>query len=850
VTRRALLVISASLAAARERPRHLLLGALVAGLLTGPLGASAAVLACAALAAVAGRPSLAVAAVVVVTAGAVVAVLRLQTLDRTALRPLLGAHVTRRVVLLEPPRRARFGSAALARLSGGRGAGERVLLRLPGRGDTVGPMRDELGPRIATALAERPGSPTDGTAGAPPAGSAPVETGAVLMVEGRLRELAPYESYQRRRGAHATLAARSWRATGVHRGGLPGAIDSIRRRAEHAFDTGLDPPRAALMRGMVLGQDQALTDSVRNDFQRSGLAHLLAASGENVALLVALVVPLLAWAGLGRTGRLVGALVVVGLYVPLAGNGPSIQRAGVMGAAVIAAALVGRPSSRWYALGLAAAATLVLNPRSAGDPGWQLSFAAVVAILLLAPRWRVALIARRVPAPLADAISLTAAATIGTAPIIAHDFGQLSLASLPANIMAAPLVAPITWLGALAGATGQVSMAGAHVLDALASVPLGLLLLVAHVSAAAPVAVLPVRVPSALALVAAYAGLLGLVFAPWHRVRGVVRSVALAVRSDGGGGHERRRRAHPVRSALAVVAAGVIGVALAHPRALASRVAGGGSAAGGGAAAGGAAAGGAAAGAPAGTRGLHVAFLDVGQGDATLIEDRGHAVLVDTGPPDGPILARLRDEGIHRLDLLVTTHPQIDHDGGAAAVLRAYPVGTLLDGDDGRVTPDHRAILAAARADATRILAPDAGEAIRSGPIELDVLWPHREQAALHAGGDPNARAIVAEVHDGGFSMLLTADAESDVTGALDIEPVTALKVAHHGSADPGLPDLLRRLHPRIAVIEVGAHNPYGHPTAQALRALSVVPRVYRTDHDGTVHLDLTGDRMEVTTTG
>jgi competence protein ComEC len=658
------------------------------------------------------------------------------------------------------------------------------------------------------------------------------------MVEGRLRPLAPYESYQKRRGAHATLVARSWRPTGMHRGGVPGAIDAIRRRAEHAFDTGLDPPQAALMRGMVLGQDQALSEPVRRDFQRSGLAHLLAASGENVALLVALVVPLLAWAGLGRTGRLAGALVLVGLYVPLAGDGPSIQRAGVMGGAVIVAALAGRPSSRWYALGLAAAATLLLNPGSAGDPGWQLSFAAVVAILVLAPRWRVALMARRAPAPLADAVSLTGAATIGTAPIIAHDFGQVSLASLPANVLAAPLVAPITWLGALAAAVGQVSLTGAHVLVALAAAPLGLLLLVAHVSAAAPAAVLPVRLPSAAAVTAAYAALVAVVFAPWRGVRTLLRNAVPPARwRDGRRGQpasapaasERGKTARRARTALAILGAAAAGVALARPAALASRLRGSG-------------------GSSPTPAGLRVAFLDVGQGDATLIEDRGHAVLVDTGPPDGPILDRLREERIMRLDLLVTTHPQIDHDGGAAAVLGAYPVGTLLDGDDGRPTPDHRAILAAARAHATKVLAPDVGEEVRAGRIKVDVLWPHREAAALHAGEDPNTRAIVAEVHDDGFSLLLTADAESDVTGALDLGPVTALKVAHHGSADPGLPDLLQRLQPQVAVIEVGAHNPYGHPAAQALRSLSVVPRVYRTDRDGTVRLDVSGGRMEVTT--
>ncbi|MCW3063139.1 MAG: fold metallo-hydrolase, partial [Solirubrobacterales bacterium] len=155
-------------------------------------------------------------------------------------------------------------------------------------------------------------------------------------------------------------------------------------------------------------------------------------------------------------------------------------------------------------------------------------------------------------------------------------------------------------------------------------------------------------------------------------------------------------------------------------------------------------------------------------------------------------------------------------------------------------------ILAAASARGARILTPGAGEVLRAGPIALDVLWPPREPTALHAGGDPNVRAIVTEVRDGAFSLLLTADAESDITAPLDLGPVTALKVAHHGSADPGLPALLQRLRPDVAVIEVGAHNPYGHPTAQALAALRTVPHVYRTDEDGTVRLDLTGGRMEV----
>jgi competence protein ComEC len=105
----------------------------------------------------------------------------------------------------------------------------------------------------------------------------------------------------------------------------------------------------------------------------------------------------------------------------------------------------------------------------------------------------------------------------------------------------------------------------------------------------------------------------------------------------------------------------------------------------------------------------------------------------------------------------------------------------------------------------------------------------------------------VARLDAGRFSLLLTSDAESDVTGPLPLAPVDALKVAHHGSADTGLPELLKRLRPRVAAIEVGRHNTYGHPAPATLAALrAAVPTVLRTDRDGTVRLHAVGDRMWV----
>ncbi|MBS1870651.1 MAG: ComEC/Rec2 family competence protein [Actinobacteria bacterium] len=440
--------------AAREallaHPRHLVLAALVGGLLAGPHAAAPVVVLLAlAAAGLAGRPVPAALAALALLAGALGAHARLTALDRTQLPPLLGTTATARVVLLEQPRPVRFGRTALARLD--QRGGERLLLR--------------IGQDVAWP---------------------PAPTGAIVQVRGRLHALGPFERHYARRGAHAALTLDAAVATGARRGGLAGLVDGIRTRAERALSAGLPPAQAALLRGMTLGQDEALDARTREEFRAASLAHVLAASGQNVALLLALALPLLAWAGAGLRGRLLGGIALIALYVPLAGAGPSIQRAGAMGAATTVAALAGRPASRWYALLLAAAATLALNPRASGDPGWQLSFAAVVAIALLAPTTRRALLARRVPAPVADATAMSLAATLGTAPLLAWHFHQLSLVGVPANLLAAPAIAPITWLGMLAGALGQLSPALAAPLNGLDAYLLAYVGWVAHVAAGVP----------------------------------------------------------------------------------------------------------------------------------------------------------------------------------------------------------------------------------------------------------------------------------------------------------------------------------------------------------------------------
>lgn len=806
-------VLGRLIAVLRAHPRHLIVAGAVAGLVLGPQWPPGALLAAAALAAVAGRPPLALLAAAATLAGAMLADARLDALDRTHLTPLIGRTLAVDAVLLEQPRRTSPGAGAVAAGSASRGYGQ-------GR----------------KALAEIAGGVGNGEkilvrAGAEVRWSV-VATGGVVRLSGRLEALGPWDSHQRRRGAHAVLrASRAW-STGRRRAGILGALDRVRARAERALSAGLGPREAALLRGMVLGQDEQLSEPVREEFRRSGLSHLLAASGQNIVLLAALALPILRGLGLPLRARLLGVLALVAAYVPLAGAGPSIQRAGVMGAAGLVAGLAGRPSSRWYAVLLAALATLAVNPRAVEDPGWQLSFAAVLAILALssplrealgppaeegsaaedlgvalgeesggadatARRWR----RPRLPRPVAEAAALTIAATLGTAPLIALHFERLSLVSLPANLLAAPAVAPIMWLGMLSAAAGQVATAPAVLLDALASYLLGYLAWVAHATSGMPKAELPVRLPGPWGLATAYAALAAMCagFA-LPRARRAARRLV-------------RRPAGRLGLAAALVLLAAL-VLRPGPAPIAP---------------------------PAGFR---ASFLAIGQGDATLLQHGSRAILVDTGPPGGPVLERLEEAGVRRLDALVVTHDQADHAGGAAAVLDAVPVGTLVDGGEGPPSFLRRAFLAAAARRGVRRIAPTAGQAIRAGPLRLDVLWPRRADP-FPPSADPNDRALVVLARDGPVDALLPADAESNVTAGLDLAPVEILKVAHHGSEDPGLPSILARLRPQVAVIPVGT-NSYGHPTPQALGALRAVPRVYRTDRNGTVRIDAVGERLAV----
>jgi len=549
------------------------------------------------------------------------------------------------------------------------------------------------------------------------------------------------------------------------------------------------------------------------EFRRAGLSHLLAVSGQNIALLALLAMPLLAALGMPLRTRLLWLLGLIAVYVPLAGAGPSIQRAGIMGGLSVFATLGGRRASRFYVLALAALVLLVLEPDIAADVGWQLSFAAVLGILLLAGRLRTAM-ADRIGdrgwrRALADGAAMTTAATLATAPLIAFHFEAVSTTTLFANLLALPAVAPAMWLGMLTAAAGQIPGLPVEPLGAVNSLLLAYIAQVAAWCGRPSWAYLHVHLGLG-GLVATYAALAGVVISVIRSGRR--RRVA---RLRGGGTRVRVLSGHARRGvngwrlglAAAVLAAAFV---LARPE-------GGVDAA------------------SSPPPGLRVSVLDIGQGDAILLQPRGApALLVDGGPPGDDLGAKLRDAGVERLGAVVVSHDQSDHSGGVLELLGRMPIDRLLFGKLRRPT------FAAVRAADVPTGRLAAGAEIHSGRLRVDVLWPPRGLLREPlVGADPNHLALVLLARWRRFSMLLTADAEAEST-PLDPGPIDVLKVAHHGSDDAGLAALLDRTRPSLAVISVGEDNSFGHPTPTTLLTLSEHDvRTLRTDRDGTVVLDV-----------
>ncbi|MFH8688441.1 ComEC/Rec2 family competence protein [Streptomyces anulatus] len=603
-------------------------------------------------------------------------------------------------------------------------------------------------------------------------------------------------------GAPRITGPPTWiqRAAGELRAGLREATDD------------LDADARALLPGLVVGDTSRVPSDLHDAFKATDLTHLLSVSGANLSILLFLLVgppgsalsaerrglaPLL---GLSLRGT---ALIGGGLtlaFIVVCRPEPSVLRAAACGLITLLAIGTGRRRSLIPALAAAVVLLVLYDPWLARSYGFLLSVLATGALLTLAPRWSVALRARRVPGRLAEVLAAAAAAQAVCAPVVVVLASRVSLVAVPCNLLAEFAVAPATVLGFAALAVAPVAPPVAELLAGIASWPVGWIATVARTGADLPGA--EAQWPGGWSGAALLAGL-------------TVSAVLLAPRL--------------ARRPWICAAAGLLLVlAVLRPVPLTRIMTGW----------------------P--PPGWAFALCDVGQGDAmVLMAGEGAGVVVDAGPDPRAVDRCLRDLAVTRVPLVVLTHFHADHVRGLPGVLRGRAVGAIQT--TSLEEPPEQAAFVRRTAAAARVptLRAVAGEHRRAGPVDWRVLWPRQGPGGAGATvREPNDSSVTLRVRAaGGLTLLLLGDLEplaqrELLRGREASGPVDVLKVAHHGSAfqDTGL---LHSVRPRLALISCGADNPYGHPSARTVGALRAAgARVLRTDTDGPIAVTGTGKEL------
>ncbi|MCH8910076.1 MAG: ComEC/Rec2 family competence protein [Chloroflexi bacterium] len=627
--------------------------------------------------------------------------------------------------------------------------------------------------------------------------------------------------------------------------GLRSAIAGYRSSVSYFLVDSLGSKTGGLAAAMLVGDRTKLLPETIDDFRASGLAHVLAISGLHIAMVGGIVVALSAWA-IGRQKQLyliAPALAVWG-YATMAGLSPSVTRAAIMFTVYMAARLFGRQRSVLPPLALAATVMLAIDPEIISSVSFQLSFAAVLGIALFSARiaakgsdWiessrRIPSITKRPLAGIVYGMSVSLAATVATAPLVAFYFGEIPVWGIPSTLLLVPA------LPLFIGGSVLVAVAGAVIatpIAAVGAIALGIgnyMSFIAETFASLPLG--PVDAEGwSIALIAGWYGVLvlmlnrRLVSVKLGRVSDAVRRIF--VRRPGA--RKTVARSRKSRYAYTVVVIWVAAAASFAGSALTDTP----------------------------SQDLTITFFETNRGDMILVETPSGARLLIDGGDDSDLAVQNLESVLppldRRIDVVLSTHPDADHLGGLQRIVERFDVGTIIDSG----VPHNSAIyeswthLIDEFAGDERVITALAGVVVAlDDDVALTVL---QTNCTLVECSNFNDESVVTRLDFRDVSFLLTSDitssAETDLLLTNQRVKSTVLKVGHHGSRTSTSPVFLDAVDPAVAIVTTGIKNQFGHPHDEVMNRLyEQLPEeaVYVTRDRGTVTVTTDGERVWVRT--
>lgn len=566
---------------------------------------------------------------------------------------------------------------------------------------------------------------------------------------------------------------------------------------------GVTPDSMGLVAGLAIGDTTLVSQELKESMKSVSLTHLTAVSGANCAIVLAMVYLLIRKFGGGRWARLSIGLLALLVYVALVGAQPSVLRAAVMAGVVLIAISLGRKSAALAALALAVIILLIADPWLATDYGFLLSAAATAGLLILTEPL-VRKFSTHMPKWLAVCLAIAISAQVFCLPILLQLQSGLATYSIPANILAEPLVAPITVLGIAAVIFSIPVPWLSQLLFYFASFGASAIVWISQFFSELPLNRLawPTGVfGAAAALAIILASLLWL------------RAEPTGIRNIG------------IVSLVIIFAVSLSSILFGQVRSLTWS-----------------------------NQDWTLVNCDVGQGDALVIRSKGTVALVDVGKTDKQIDSCLTELGVTKIDLLVLTHFDLDHVGGVRGAVDGRSIGTVL------ISPFKDERWAATGTSrylnslGIKIIEVEKGTSGQLGEFSWTVLSPNKNAAGSEDSNDASV-AMFWESPD--FNLLTLADLGEKaqmrisalgtwlIADRIHQRPLV-LKVAHHGSADQ-YPELIEELRPDLSLVSVGRDNSYGHPTKRTLNLLEQTGSVIaRTDLLGSVAIRASGGGLAI----
>ena len=657
--------------------------------------------------------------------------------------------------------------------------------------------------------------------------------GDELLVNGKLEtpqaiDDFDYPGYLANQGIYSTMLSPKIEVTATGQGFRPLAwVYSLRNRLSQAMAATLPEPQASLAQGMILGIRGNITPTLQDSFIRSGTTHILVISGSQFNIVAGILVATGIWLfGKKRYLYIWLAMAAIWIYAILTGMSPPVIRSAIMVSLFLIADLLGRQRSAIIVLGFAAAVMVAITPQLLRDASFQLTFMSTLGMVFVAPplqSWGKRVIAARLGEEgflvktanwISDSLFITLGVTIVIWPLLAYYFGVFSIVSPLATLLVLPALPYLLFSGTAAALIGVFILPLGQVIGWLAWLSASYMLVIINGFANLPLSSVKMGVINP-AWLWAYFIILGVIlWLPGHRkaVVEVINRVAV---------YTSKIPKKWIVSPLVIIALLTTLTAFTMP-----------------------------------DNKLHVSFLDVGQGDAILIQTPNHQdILVDGGPSAQAIsgeLSRHLPFWDRTIELVVLTHQHLDHLTGLLEVLQRYKVQQVLYLDTDYQTPPEQEWLSLIRDKGIKSTLAKAGQIINLGsdeaPIEVINPTPGSTVPAMDNG-------VVLRLSDDKISFLLTSDisAESEldlITRRADLTS-TVLKVAHHGSDSSSSAAFLAVVDPKLAVISVGADNTFGHPGEETMARLTdaVGPdNIYRTDQNGTVECITNGEKLWVKT--